>query len=122
MKRAILALAVTAAFAAPALAQSYPVSGKWGQSASTEEGAIDCGNRRVIDFKGDQRTDSKSGVPAYRNRSVTPEGSSSYRVVDVFTTGQISNAQMTYTLRLVDDDHIELDLQPGGLVKLQKCK
>ena len=87
-----LAIALTA-LALPALADSYPVDGRWGQSARSDKGAIDCSGKRVITFNGNQRQDSKGGVPAYRNKSVTAEGSSSYRVVDEFTTGQISNAQ-----------------------------
>ncbi len=65
----------------------------------------------MIDFNGDQRTDSNGGVPAYRNHSVTADGPSAYRVVDEFTTGQISNAHTTYTLRQVDADHIEMQMQ-----------
>jgi hypothetical protein len=110
------------ALAAPALGQGYPVSGQWGQSTSSDKGAIDCTNRRVFDFKNDQRTDSKGGVPAYRNKSVTATAPSRYRVVDTFTTGQIRNGSLSYTLQQIDADHIELNMQPGGVVKLQKCK
>ena len=75
MRKTILSAMVLAALAAPALAAAlYPVSGKWGQSTSAEPGPIDCAKLRVIEFKGDQRTDSKGGVPAYRIRSVTAEG------------------------------------------------
>ena len=111
-----------AALAAPALAGSYPVSGKWGQSASTEKKPVDCSTLRVISFNGDQRTDSKGGVPAYRNRTVEAAGSGQYRVVDVFTTGQIGNAKVNYTLRLVDADTVEMMLEKGGTVRLRKCK
>jgi hypothetical protein len=116
-----LALALTM-LAAPALAQSYPVSGQWGQSTSSDKGAIDCAGKRVMTFNGDQRQDSKGGVPAYRNKTVTAEGSSSYRVVDVFTNGQVNNASVSYTLRKVDDDHIEMQQQQGGTIKLQRCQ
>jgi hypothetical protein len=115
-----LALLLTA-LAAPALAGSYPVSGQWGQSASLEKGAIDCAGKRIIDFKGDQRTDSKGGVPAYRNKTVTDVGPSQYRVVDQFTNGQVNNGSVNYMLRLVDADHIEMSGQAGSL-KLQRCK
>jgi hypothetical protein len=115
-------LMLTAALAAPALADSYPISGAWGQSNSSDKGPINCDGRRVITFNGDQRTDSKGGVPAYRNKSVVPESATRYRVVDIFTTGQISNGQATYTLTLIDDDHISMDQQPGGLLKLRRCK
>ena len=108
--------------AVPALAQVYPVVGKWGQSSSTEKGAIDCAGMRVIVFNGDQRTDSNGGVPAYRNQSVTPEGLSTYRIVDEFSTGQISAGHTSYALRKIDADHIEMNMQEGGSLKLQRCK
>ena len=44
------------------LAGTYPVSGRWGQSTSTEKGPIDCSKLRVISFSGNQRTDSNSGA------------------------------------------------------------
>lgn len=118
-----LAIIVVAAFVSTlAHADTYPVSGRWGESTSTQKGAIDCAGRRVIAFNGDQRTDSKSGVPAYRNVSVR-KFDDGYRIVDVFTTGQISNANTTFILRQTDADHIELRLQPSGqILKLQRCK
>jgi hypothetical protein len=123
MRKTILPAVLLSALAcAPALAGTYPVSGGWGVSTSAAAGRIDCVNKRVITFNGNQRQDSKGGVPAYRNKTVTPEGPSRYRIVDEFTTGQISNARTTYTLRLVDDDHIEMQIQPGGTLKLQRCK
>jgi hypothetical protein len=114
-------LLATLAFSAPAFAQSYPVSGNWGESTSSEKGAINCSGKRVIGFNGDTRTDSKGGVPAYRNRSVTPSGGG-YRVVDVFTTGQISNAHTTYNLKQIDSDRLEMTQQGGPTLKLQRCK
>ena len=83
---------------------------------------VDCSNLRVIAFNGDQRTDSKGGVPTYRNRTVTAVSASLYRVVDAFSTGQISDAHVNYTLRKVDADHIEMDMQHGATLKLQRCK
>ncbi|MFI4959937.1 MAG: hypothetical protein ACHP82_00605 [Hyphomicrobiales bacterium] len=122
MRKAILSAMLISAFATPALADSYPVSGAWGQSTSSAKGAIVCAGKRVITFNGNQRTDSKGGVPAYRNKSVTPAGPSRYRIVDLFTTGQIRNGSVSYTLRLVDDDHIEMAMQSGGTLKLQRCE
>ena len=118
---AAIALACVAC-AAPALADSYPVSGKWGQSSGSDKGAIDCGGKRVIEFNNGQRTDSKGGVPAYRNKSVTGDGVSRWRVIDIFTTGQINNATMSYTLVRTDADHIEMVQQKGGTIKLQRCQ
>ena len=107
---------------APALADNYPVSGKWGVSTSNKQGPIDCSKLRVISFNGNQRTDTGGGVPAYRNRTVRPENANKYRVEDVFTTGQIANAHVNYELRLIDADHLEMNQQMGGLLKLRKCK
>jgi hypothetical protein len=122
MRKAILTATLTAALAAPALAATYPVSGKWGQSASSTKGAIECHGRRVISFNGNRRTDSTGGVRAFRNRSVTADGPSQYRIVDEFSNAQMSDARTTYTMRVIDDDNIVLQLQPGGTVRLQRCK
>lgn len=108
--------------AAAAQADTYPISGRWGVSASMEKGPIDCAKLRVIAFNGHQRTDSGGGVPAYRNRSAQSAGSGNFRIVDVFTTGQISNAQANFTLKIAGPDRAEMNQQPGGLLKLRKCK
>jgi hypothetical protein len=123
MRITILLAVLFGVLAAPVQAQVYPVEGKWGQSASPEKGPIDCtGNRRVMEFIGNQRTDSDGGVPSYRNQSVRPEGLTSYRVVDEFSTGQISAGHTTYALRKIDADHIEMDMQDGSSLKLQRCR
>ena len=119
MRRTILGI-VLAALAVPALAANYPVSGRWGAGAAPAKGPVDCTKLRVIAFNGNQRTDSSGGVRAYQNRSVTPEGGG-FRVVDVFTTGQISNAHVTYTLRPIDATHLDMT-QNGATLKLQRCK
>jgi hypothetical protein len=123
MRISILSAAFFAALLLPAQAQVYPVQGKWGQSAGSEKGAIDCTHiKRIIEFIGNQRTDSNGGVPSYRNQSVQSEGPSTYRVVDEFSTGQISAGHTTYGLRKIDADHIEMNMQDGSSLKLQRCK
>ena len=117
-----LATIAATALTAPAFADSYPVSGKWGVSTSTEKGPVDCSKLRVLNFNGNQRTDSGGGVPAYRNRTVRPDGADRYRVEDEFTTGQISNAHVNYTLRKIGDDRLEMNQQRGGSFQLRKCK
>lgn len=117
-----LAAWLAATSAMPALADAYPVSGRWGQSASTKKGPIECHSRRVVAFNGEQRTDSGGGVPAYRNVSVQTDGSDRWRIVDQFTTGQISAGKTTYTLEKIDEDHIVLSLQGGSTLRLQRCK
>lgn len=116
-----IAFVLAAACVAPARADTYPVSGRFGQSMGDEKGPIACEGRRVVSFDGDQRTDSGGGVPAYRNRSVTAAGPARWRVVDEFATGQI-NARTAYVLRQIDADRIELAMQPGGTLTLQRCK
>jgi hypothetical protein len=115
-------LLMLCALTAPARADIYPVSGQWGQSSSRAPGAIDCAGKRVIGFSGNQRTDSHGGVPAYRNYSVTAAGPSQYRVIDRFSNAQTSSGSTSYTLRKIDDDHIELKMQGGSTLKLQRCK
>ena len=123
MRISILSAAFFAALLLPAQAQVYPVQGKWGQSAGSEKGAIDCTHiKRIIEFIGNQRTDSNGGVPSYRNQSVQSEGPSTYRVVDEFSTGQISAGHTTYGLRKIDADHIEMNMQDGSSLKLQRCR
>jgi hypothetical protein len=122
MRATILSAVLLTALAAPAQAQVYPVEGKWGQSTSGDKGPIDCtDSKRVIEFNGDQRTDSNGGAPAYRNKSVVSNGPSSYRVVDEFSTGQISAGESQYTLRRVDPNRIEMN-SSGGTTTLQRCK
>ena len=122
MRTTILTALLVTALATPALAQSYPVSGKWGESTSSEKGPIDCtDNRRVIDFNGDQRTDSNGGVPEYRNKSVQRVGQSDYRIVDEFSNAQVSAGQSEYTLRKIDSDRIVMN-QSGTALNLQRCK
>ena len=119
---AIRILAVLALTAAPgaALAQSYPVSGKWTyENASAKGPAKDCG-KRYMTFQSPQRFDTGGGVPNYRNISVDNVGGDTYRIVDEFNTGQI-HARSSYTLRKVDPDHIELQVS-GHTIALRRCE
>ena len=118
----ILPVIALIALSSPALADSYPVDGRFGVVSSFTDKPVDCAGKRVVAFNGDQRTDSKGGVPAYRNKSVQASGASSWKVIDIFTTGQISNAQAVYTLRAVKDGQLEMTMTPGGMIRLQKCK
>ena len=117
--RLSLALALTVTLSTAALADFYPVQGRWGAGQPSKQ-PVDCSKLRVIAFNGDQRTDSRGGVPAYRNVSVTPSSGGS-RVVDEFNTGQV-RARAIFTLRQVDPNNVEMNQQPGGLLKLQRCK
>jgi hypothetical protein len=118
----LIAAAFSMLLVTGAQADDYPISGRWGVTASTQKGPIHCGPLRVITFNGNQRSDSGGGVPTYRNKSVRKVGSSEFRIVDIFSTGQINSAQAFLTLKLIEPDRAELNLQPGGLLKLRKCK
>lgn len=122
MRKLLLSVLLIGALAAPALADNYPVTGRFGVTASSSKGTIDCAGKRVIDFNGNQRTDTGGGVPSYRNLSVTPAGQGQYRIVDEFSNGQISGGRVLYTLVQQDVDHIEMLLQQGGTLKLQRCQ
>ncbi|HKY88260.1 MAG TPA: hypothetical protein VJL90_15995 [Pseudorhodoplanes sp.] len=114
---AIVSLPIIAGFA---VAQSYPVTGKWTYEDTGGDGpAKECG-KRYMDFRGERRFDTGGGVPDYRNRSVTQDGDS-YTLVDEFDTGQIS-ARLNYNIRRVDNDRIELKLPANKTVKLRRCE
>jgi hypothetical protein len=114
---AIVSLPIIAGFA---VAQSYPVTGKWTYDDTGGEGpAKECG-KRYMDFRGERRFDTGGGVPDYRNRSITQDGDN-YSLVDEFNTGQIS-ARLNYNIRRVDNDRIELKLPQNKTVKLRRCE
>ena len=114
---AIVSLPIIAGFA---VAQSYPVTGKWTYEDTGGEGpARDCG-KRYMDFQGERRFDTGGGVPDYRNRSVSGDGDE-YRLSDEFNTGQI-RARVDYNIRRVDNDRIELKLPYNKTVRLRRCQ
>jgi hypothetical protein len=114
---AIVSLPIIAGFA---MAQSYPVSGKWTYEDSGGEGpAVECG-KRYMDFQGERRFDTGGGVPDYRNRTVTGDGNE-YRLTDEFNTGQI-RARVDYNIRRIDNDRIELKLPQNKTVRLRRCQ
>jgi hypothetical protein len=119
MKKCVVII-VACCLASPALALSYPVSGRYGQSADPKPGPIDCTGKRVVRFEGERRFDSRGGVPDYRMREMITAGTMAYRITEEFHTGQI-RAWLTYTLRQVDPDEIELIMSPGGTLKLKRC-
>jgi hypothetical protein len=118
----VFAGACAVALAAPALADQYPVSGRWGVTQWTGKGAVDCADLRVIDFFGEQRTDSDGGVPGYRNNWIRREDEGRYRVSDWFSNGQVRNGQVFYQIRVRDADRLEMILDHGGTLRLQRCR
>jgi len=118
----VLSLLCAVALATPACADVYPVAGQWGLSDWSKTGPIDCQKLRVIEFSGEQRTDSAGGVPAYRNNWIKPQSAGRYRVADWFSNGQVRNGQVFYELRLRDADRLEMILDRGGTLRLQRCE
>ena len=120
MKTFFAALLAACALATPARAITYPVSGHWGLSTETKPGPIDCTGKRVIRFDPYRRFDSGGGVPDYRVIDLLRQSDTVFRITEEFHTGQIK-AQITYILKLIDADGIELVMSPGGTLKLKRC-
>jgi hypothetical protein len=116
-----LVAAGTAVLVVPSTAAEYPVSGRWSYQPQTENGPSCPGP--TMEFSGGRRLDSGgSSAPDYRNLSVDQIDRSVYKVVDTMFTGPVQG-QVSYTLRVLDDDHIEMDLQPSRrVVTLERCK
>ena len=119
MRRIALAC-LAAALVSPALADPYPVAGRFGASTWSDKGPIDCAGRRVVTFAGEQRRDG--GVSAFRNRSVTRIGPGHFAIIDAFPSLQVHNARTEYELQIVDADRIALGLAAGRVLKLQRCE
>ncbi len=81
MRPLILTGALAAVLPGPAVADNYPVSGRFAVGTFPSDEVIACAGRRVIRFFGAERTDSRGGV-------VRQEGEGRYRVADWFSNGQ----------------------------------
>ena len=116
----LITAAVGILIVSAAFADDYPVSGKWTYDNPTADGpAEDCGSR-YMSFEGNARRTTVGGVPFFSNFKVEQIGNTRYRITDQFDNGMIS-ARQTYTLRVVDNDHIELDLSAGPTIQLRRC-
>jgi hypothetical protein len=103
-----------------ALAAAYPVTGKWAydRGAPIEEA---CRKGPKMEFRGERRFDTGGSVPDYRNQTISKVDPSTYRIVDQFFNGQ-ARGKVIYTLKIIDDDHTELNLSPSGAtIKLRRC-
>jgi hypothetical protein len=120
MNKLVLILFAASAGATPALALTYPVSGRWTPSSESKPGPIDCTAKRIIRFDLFRRFDSDGGVPDYRVIDLVDQGDTAFRITEEFNTGQIT-ARLSYTLRQIDTDRIELALGRGGTLKLKRC-
>ena len=113
--------AIALACSAGVAAADYPVSGKWTYEKASDPGPAKTCTGRTMEFRGAQRLDTGSSVPQYRNVSVSPSSSSLFAVVDEFFNVQ-ARGRVEYMLRIIDKDHIELQLQrSGNVVPLRRC-
>lgn len=124
VSRTFAAAAVFSALAASvAMADPYPLSGKFAYVRPGLAPDAPCGKEPIMRFTGDRRYDSTGGVHDFVNVSVTRNGGGDFEVIDVFSNGQIRNASTKLTLRVIDDDHADVRLAPSGKqIKLQRCK
>ena len=115
----MIALACGAGSAAAA--DAYPVSGRWTYNDASAAGpAPDC-RKPIMEFRGAQRLDQAGGVSAYRNVRVDQSSATLYRVVDEFFNVMI-RGRVSYTLRIRDEDHLQIDYDRGGKsVTLRRC-
>jgi hypothetical protein len=114
-------IAVACGAGSIAAADTYPVSGRWTYADAAASGpSPDC-KKPTMEFRGAERLDSGSGVAAYRNVRVEQSSSTVYRVVDEFFNVQ-ARGRVTFTLRIRDKDHLQIDYDKGGKsVALRRC-
>ncbi len=117
----LLVLAGATLFALPALAD-YPLSGKWTYDDAAGKGPAKTCGKRQMEFSGMQRHDTEGGVHDYRNVSVVPAGRDVWRITDEFANAQTRGARVTFTLRRLDADHIDIRIAAGGTsFRLRRC-
>ena len=114
-------IALTCGTSSAAAADSYPVSGRWTYNDAAASGpAPDC-RKPTMEFRGAQRFDSEGGVTAFRNVRVERSSSTLFRVVEEFNIVR-TRGRISYTLRIRDKDHLQLDFDQGGRsVALRRC-
>ncbi len=104
-----------------ALADAYPVSGRWTYENASRPGPAKICGGRTMEFRGAQRFDTGGGVPQYRNVSVDRASPGLFAVVDEFFNVQ-TRGRVTYALRILDEDHIVLRLAlTGATIPLRRC-
>jgi hypothetical protein len=115
-----IALATFALVASSFAGTGYPVSGKWTYNGPSEPGPAKTCTDRTMTFDGNMRYDTGGSVRELQNKSTIQTGAALYRVVDTFYNGQ-TWGNVSYTLRVPDADHIEINYATGGTFKLRRC-
>ena len=118
----ILSSIVVSGAASSALADTYPVSGLWTYRSASDKGPAQTCDRPTMEFRGDRRFDTSGGVPDYRNVRIERLDTSSFALNDLFLTWPNVRGNVYYSLRLIDEDHIEIDLPMAGRTfLLRRC-
>ena len=119
---ALLSIALAGGAAPPAMGDSYPVSGLWTYRNASEKGPAKTCDRPTMEFRGDRRFDTLGGVPDYRNARVERIDASSFALNDLFLTWPNVRGNVYYSLRLIDEDHIQIDIpRAGRAFLLRRC-
>jgi hypothetical protein len=120
--KSALAVAVAASFTGPVAAAGYPISGTWTYDHSSEKGpASDCSGTQTMSFNDGMRHDTVGSVPELKNTFARQTGPGQYRVLDTFYNGQTWGS-VSYTMQIVDQDHVQIDYSKGGSYTLRRCE
>lgn len=115
-------IALTGGAAPPAMADAYPVSGRWTYHNASQKGPAETCDRPTMEFRGNHRFDSFGGVPDFRNVRIERIDATSFALNDEFLTWPNVRGNVYYSLRLIDDDHIEIDIpRAGRAFLLRRC-
>jgi len=118
----LISVIVLAGGALPARSDSYPVSGRWTYRNVADKGPAETCDSPTMEFRGDRRFDTSGGVPDFRNVTVDQIDASLFAVNDLFLTWPNVRGNVYYSLRQIDDDHIEINIpRAGKTFVLRRC-
>ena len=126
MTRALIlilsSIVVAGGAALPARADTYPVSGFWTYRSAAEKGPAQTCDTPTMEFRGDRRFDTMGGVPDFRNVRIARLDASTFALNDLFLTWPNVRGNVYYSLRLIDEDHIEIEIPRAGTTfLLRRC-
>ena len=118
----VIIAAATLALLSAAAADDYPVTGTWTyDNASAQGPAADCGGTNTMTFGNGMRHDTVGSVPELKNKTARQTGPGQYQVVDTFYNGQTWGS-VSYSMQIVDKDHIQVSYSKGGSYTLRRCQ
>jgi len=121
LPKIVASAAAVVALVASAGASDYPVTGKFTYDNPTAQGpATDCGGSTMT-FGNGTRRDTVGSVPELQNKTARQIGAGEYNVVDTFYNGQTWGS-VRYQMRVVDENHVQIDYDKGGSYTLRRCQ